>query len=268
MKVDRTRVGAMFVPRVVRPPVRSTLWIGAGRSRHVPRRILRRPLSSASDFDLSGLDVPDLEGSVEYYQRELGAQYDAQNRIETFDRTQERLSSQSSSFIYDRRDWGLFRIAGDGAREFLHNKTTNSFTDLSPDEGCDTVFCTAKGKIKDLATAYVRRDAVLVTLSPERQDAIVEELERFVFPGDNVSLVDMRQKTRIFSLYGSASRDLLDLLHIDATVLDGDYGAHQVVGFDERPVIVAKGNEMDRETGYASSSPTALLLRVLPLVSR
>ena len=83
-----------------------------------------------------------------------------------------------------------------------------------------------------------------------------------------MSLVDVRQKTRIFSLYGSASRDLLDLLHIDATVLNGDYGAHQVVGFDEKPVIVAKGNEMDRETGYASSSPTVLLLRVLPLVSR
>ena len=247
--VDRTCTVAMFASGVARLPVRSAPWLRAGATRHVPRKIPRRPLLSAADFDLSGLGAPELEGSVEYYQRELGAQYDAQNHIATFDGTQERLSSHSFSFIYDRRDWGLFRVVGDGAREFLHNKTTNSFTDLSPGEGRDTVFCTAKGRIKDLATAYVRRDAVLVILSPERQDAIVEELEKFVFPGDDVSLVDMRQRTRIFSLYGSASRDLLDRLHIDAAVLDGGYGTHQVVGFNEKPVIVAKGNEMDRETG-------------------
>lgn len=206
-------------------------------------------LSRAVSLGASSFEVPELEGSVEFYQRELHAQFDSKGRVVTFERKEDRVLSQTDTFIYDRHHWGRFRVEGNGALEFLHNKTTNAFLDRQPGQGCDTVFCTAKGKINDLATVYIQNAAAFVILSPDVQEELVPALEKFVFPGDRVEFVDMRSKTRLFSLYGPSSHQLLSLLSVDKSILEGDYGSHQVMGFNGSPVIVAKGNELDRENG-------------------
>lgn len=57
----------------------------------------------------------------------------------------------------DRSHWGRLRLAGEGARAFCHNQSTNDFNRLGPGQGCDTVFVTSTARTLDLATALVRR---------------------------------------------------------------------------------------------------------------
>lgn len=193
-------------------------------------------------------DLPEVDGSVEYYQKDLGVRFDAKGNVLSFEGSRDQLS-HSKAFLYDRHHWGRFRIEGVGALNFLQNKTTQEFIEKTAGQGCDACFCTSKGKVLDLATIYVQKEAAFVILSPEVQENMVPDLEKFIFPEDKVQFSDMRSRTRVFSLYGHSSQDLLQNLNIDEDILEGEYGSHRVFGFNNKPVIVAKGNEIDRING-------------------
>ncbi|NER93320.1 MAG: folate-binding protein, partial [Symploca sp. SIO1B1] len=84
--------------------------------------------------------------------------------------------------------WGLLKISGDDRLRYLHNQSTNDFQKLQTGQGCDTVFVTSTARTIDLATAYVTENAVLVLVSPNRQQQMLEWLDRFIFPMDRVEL--------------------------------------------------------------------------------
>ncbi|MEH2244670.1 CAF17-like 4Fe-4S cluster assembly/insertion protein YgfZ [Nostoc sp.] len=129
--------------------------------------------------------------------------------------------------ICDRTGWGRIKISGDDRLNFLHNQSTNNFQILKPGQGCDTVFVTSTARTIDLVTAYVREDAVILLVSPNRRQFLMEWLDKYIFFADKVELSDITQYTNTFSLIGPGSDAVLEKLGI-GELIGQPYGSHQV----------------------------------------
>ncbi|MEH2123039.1 CAF17-like 4Fe-4S cluster assembly/insertion protein YgfZ [Nostoc sp.] len=129
--------------------------------------------------------------------------------------------------ICDRTAWGRIKVAGDDRLNFLHNQSTNNFQILKPGQGCDTVFVTSTARTIDLVTAYVREDAVILLVSPNRRQYLMEWLDKYIFYADKVELSDITRYTNTFSLIGPGSDAVLQKLGI-GELIGQPYGNHQV----------------------------------------
>ncbi len=129
--------------------------------------------------------------------------------------------------ICDRTAWGRIKVAGDDRLNFLHNQSTNNFQILKPGQGCDTVFVTSTARTIDLATAYVREDAVILLVSPNRRQYLMDWLDKYIFYADKVELSDITQYTNTFSLIGPGSDAVIEKLGI-GELIGQPYGNHQV----------------------------------------
>jgi len=129
--------------------------------------------------------------------------------------------------VCDRSHWGRIKVAGDDRLNFLHNQSTNNFQILQPGQGCDTVFVTSTARTIDLATAYVREDAVILLVSPNRCQFLMEWLDKYIFFADKVELSDITKYTNTFSLIGPGSDAVLEKLGI-GELIGQPYGSHQV----------------------------------------
>jgi folate-binding protein YgfZ len=143
--------------------------------------------------------------------------------------------------VVDLSHWGLLKISGDDRLRYLHNQSTNEFEKLKPGQGCDTVFVTSTARTLDLATAYVTEDAVLILVSPNRRQQIMEWLDRYIFPMDRVELKDISKETVIFSLIGSGSDALLEQLS-DEIPLEEAYASHHEQRLEGINLRLAVGN--------------------------
>lgn len=143
--------------------------------------------------------------------------------------------------ICDRSHWGCLKIADDDRLRYLHNQSTYNFQQLQPGQGCDTVFVTSTARTLDLATAYVTEDAVMVIVSPNRRQLLMEWLDRYLFPMDRVELTDVSNHTAIFSLIGPESAALLNKLGIEIPI-DAAYASHQLVRVGDISLRVAVGS--------------------------
>jgi folate-binding protein YgfZ len=123
----------------------------------------------------------------------------------------------------------------------LHNQSTNDFQRLKPGQGCDTVFVTSTARTIDLATAYVMEDAVLLLVSPNRRQQLIEWLDRYLFPMDRVELKDVSSESATFSLIGPESDALLKKLGVEIPIGEA-YASHQQLTLDELAVRVAVGS--------------------------
>ncbi len=143
--------------------------------------------------------------------------------------------------LVDLSHWGRLKISGDERLRYLHNQSTNDFQRLKPGQGCETVFVTSTARTIDLATAYVTEDAVLVQVSPNRRQYLMEWLDRYIFPMDRVELKDVSSESASFSLIGPESDALLEKLS-DEMSLEQAYASHQELTVDGLKVRVAVGN--------------------------
>ncbi|NES85797.1 MAG: folate-binding protein YgfZ [Moorea sp. SIO2B7] len=150
-------------------------------------------------------------------------------------------AAQSGVALCDRSHWGLLKFSGDDRLRYLHNQSTNDFNRLQPGNCCDTVFVTSTGRTLDLATAYVTEEEILVLVSPNRRQQLMEWLDSFIFPMDWVELTDSSQENAIFSLIGSESDNILKQLGIEE-ILGKSAGNHQLVAIESSSVRVAVGS--------------------------
>jgi folate-binding protein YgfZ len=116
--------------------------------------------------------------------------------------------------LWDRSHWGVLQLRGEDRLRFLHNQTTNDIQRLQAGQGCDTVFVTSTGRTIDLATAYVTQEEVLILVSPNRRQQLMEWMDRFIFPMDRVELADLSAQQAIFTLIGAQSDRFLQSLGI------------------------------------------------------
>jgi hypothetical protein len=143
--------------------------------------------------------------------------------------------------ICDRSHWGRIQVSDSDRLRFLHNQSTNDFQQLKPGQGCDTVFVTSTARTIDLATAYVTEDAVLLIVSPNRRQYLMEWLDRYIFFADKVQLTDLTSETATFSLIGPESDALLEQLGAGA-IIGQPYATHQLVQLGNVEVRVAVGS--------------------------
>jgi hypothetical protein len=129
--------------------------------------------------------------------------------------------------ICDCTAWGRIKVSGDDRLNFLHNQSTNNFQILKPGQGCDTVFVTSTARTIDLATAYVTEDAVILLVSPNRRQFLMEWLDKYIFYADKVELSDITEDTNTFSLIGPGSDAVLEKLGI-SELIGQPYGCHKV----------------------------------------
>lgn len=145
--------------------------------------------------------------------------------------------------VVDLSHWGRLKISGGDRLRYLHNQSTNDFQQLKPGQGCDTVFVTSTARTIDLATAYVTDDAVLILVSPNRRQQLLEWLDRFIFPMDRVELKDVSSQSATFSLIGPESESLLQSLS-NKMPIEGSYASHQTLTLNGLSVQVAVGNNL------------------------
>ncbi|NER52304.1 MAG: folate-binding protein YgfZ [Symploca sp. SIO1A3] len=157
--------------------------------------------------------------------------------------------------LADLSHWGLLKISGEDRLRYLHNQSTNDFQKLQSGQGCDTVFVTSTARTIDLATAYLTEDAVLVLVSPNRQQQMMEWLDRFIFPMDKVELTDISSENAIFSLIGPESDTLLAKLGVESSSSTA-YASHQELMLGERKARVAIGSGLALP-GYTLIVPMA-----------
>jgi folate-binding protein YgfZ len=130
--------------------------------------------------------------------------------------------------LYDRSHWGRIKIADSDRLRFLHNQSTNDFLSLQPGQGCDTLFVSSTARTIDLVTAYVRDDAVILLVSPQRRQFLMEWLDKYIFFADKVQLSDITEFTVTFNLIGAVSDGVIAKLGAEA-LIGKPYGTHQVV---------------------------------------
>jgi tRNA-modifying protein YgfZ len=156
--------------------------------------------------------------------------------------------------IYDRSAWGRIKVAGDDRLRFLHNQSTNDFLILKPGQGCDTVFVTSTARTIDLVTAYVREDAVILLVSPNRCKFLMEWLDKYIFSADKVELSDITQYTNTLSLIGPGSDAVIEKLGIGELISQPD-ASHQVYTIDAaQGVRIAVGSGLGIP-GYTLNFP-------------
>jgi tRNA-modifying protein YgfZ len=154
--------------------------------------------------------------------------------------------------VCDRSHWGRIKVSGDDRLRFLHNQSTNDFQSLKPSQGCDTVFVTSTARTIDLATAYLRADAVILLVSPNRREFITQWLDKYIFFADKVKLADITNDTCTFSVIGAGGDAIIKQL--GATELIGQpYGSHQIVAED---LQIAVGSGL-ASPGYTLIFPVA-----------
>ncbi len=167
-----------------------------------------------------------------------GATFDSHTPISFGNDLEALEAAQNGVAICDRSHWGLIKVIGGDRIRFLHNQSTNNFERLKPGEGCDTVFVTSTARTIDLATAYITDDVVLLITSPNRYKYLLEWLDRYIFFADKVELIDISDKTAIFSLIGTQSNALVSKLGLDA-IIGQPVGNHQLI--NEMRIAVGSG---------------------------
>jgi folate-binding protein YgfZ len=149
-------------------------------------------------------------------------------------------AARQMAALYDRSHWGRLQISGNDRLRFLHNQSTNTFQTLKPGQGCETVFVTSTARTLDLATAYISETAVLVLVSPNRRQKLLDWLDRYIFPFDQVTLQDLSAETATLSLIGPQSKAALQQLGLE---IPPDLPHHhQLQVLDDRQVLIATGS--------------------------
>ncbi|MEM8612249.1 MAG: folate-binding protein [Cyanobacteria bacterium P01_H01_bin.105] len=120
----------------------------------------------------------------------------------------------STTTFIDRSHWGRIRVTGADRLRFLHNQTTNAFEQLSPGQGCETVFVTSTARTVDLASACVDDDSVMMMVSPGMAEQLISWMDRYIFFADKVTLNDQTNTTFAITLLGPESDQLLTKLEL------------------------------------------------------
>lgn len=155
--------------------------------------------------------------------------------------------------ICDRSHWGRIQVSDSDRLRFLHNQSTNDFQRLHPGQGCDTVFVTSTARTIDLATAYVTEDTVLLIVSPNRRQYLIDWLDRYIFFADKVELTDVTQETATFSLIGPKSNALVEQLGGGA-IIGQPSASHKLVQLKGVEVRIAVGSGLSMP-GYTLIVP-------------
>ncbi|MEC4815252.1 MAG: folate-binding protein [Scytonema sp. PMC 1069.18] len=164
-------------------------------------------------------------------------------------------AEQEGVAVCDRTHWGRIQVSDDDRLRFLHNQSTNNIQELKPGQGRDTVMVTSTARTIDLITAYILEDSVLLLVSPQRREYLMQWLDRYIFFADKVQLTDITNETAAFSLIGPGSDTIAQKLGADL-IIGQPYGNHILIPTPEGEMRVAVGSGLALP-GYTLILPSA-----------
>lgn len=192
--------------------------------------------------------------SLQQLQRQSGAIFGHFSTPESW--TQSVFDPQSLTtqvYLYDQSHWGVLRLTGEDRLRYLHNQSTNTFQLRQTGEVCDTVLVTSTARTLDLATVYVTDQALILVVSPQRCNYLLNWFDRFIFPMDKVEIKDCSQDYSIFTLLGATSDTVLKTLGIEPPTNSDSY---QNINLDSLTFQLSKRTGLDLE-GYTFLIPRA-----------
>lgn len=151
------------------------------------------------------------------------------------------LAAREGVALCDRSHWGRILVSDDDRLRYLHNQSTNDFQSLKVGTGCDTVFVSSTARTIDLVTAYIWEDAVLLLVSPNRREYLLQWLDKYIFFADKVKLKDITNDTATFSLMGPESQGIVKELGAEE-IINQAYGNHQLFKLEDIEFRVAVGS--------------------------
>jgi tRNA-modifying protein YgfZ len=152
-------------------------------------------------------------------------------------------AARSGVAIYDSSDWGKILVGDRDRIRFLHNQSTADFEKLRAGEGCDTVFVTSTARTIDLATGLILEDEVLLLVSPNRREYLVNWLDRYIFFADRVTLRDVTADLASFTVMGAASMEVLEQLGCP-NLTELSQLSHKLYHLDGIEVRISIGTEL------------------------
>ncbi|WP_416336938.1 YgfZ/GcvT domain-containing protein [Crocosphaera sp. UHCC 0190] len=196
------------------------------------------------------------------FQLNSGAVFD-QNRekIDSFGNDDQALKYlQDTVLICDRSHWGVLQLKGADRQRFLHNQTTNNINILKSGQSCNTVFVNSTGRTLDLATAYITEDSIVLLVSPNRRQFLIEWMDRYLFPMDKVEITDISSDNIVLTLIGDGSDLILQKWGIN-DIVNLSEGDHTLVTIENDTFRIAVGTGLGI-TGYTLIIPVESALTV------
>jgi len=151
--------------------------------------------------------------------------------------------ARKEAALYQYSNCGVIEITGEDRLQFLHNQTTNEIKSLKPGQGCFTVFVNATGRTLDLATVYVTEEMILLMVSSQRTQFLMEWLDRYLFPMDRVTIKNLSEDYTVFTLTGEKSPEVLRSLQIDISP-EQPFASNQIVEINQIPVRLGVGTDI------------------------
>ncbi len=154
------------------------------------------------------------------------------------DQAAEYNAALKHSILLDRSHEARLALYGQSALDVIQRISTNDLGDLEPGEGRPTIFVNAHARILDRICVYKRGDHVLILGEPGRGPALAAYLQRNIFFGDDVRIVNLGPETQAFDLHGPQAHMALHALDAGASAADLWQSAE--VAFEGASLFVAR----------------------------
>lgn len=213
---------------------------------------LRMKIRSYED-SMPMIDMPDIDEDLEGYQIEAGAVFGQEDHtvpLSYGNNSKALYSIEEDAVIVDASDWMRLRVAGPDAESFLHGQLSVDVKRMKTGSGREACVLTPQGRVIDLIMLLRMKTGFMIICSPGMGETVKQHLEKHIFMSDNVDIANVTTSTVMFRVLGPKSNDILFTLQLGEDVLGGEFGTHDVVGFDNKPLIVIKGTDL----GYSGYS--------------
>ncbi len=142
-------------------------------------------------------------------------------------------ATRRAAGLFDFSANGKIVVTGRDRIDFLHAMATSDVTGLADGAAQPALLVTAKGKVVADLLVIRRADDVLIETAPERREATLETLRKFIISED-VEIADRSSSWSILSLHGPVAGHVL---------------SHACVGFDPIPAREFLWTEVDEPEG-------------------
>jgi folate-binding protein YgfZ len=154
-------------------------------------------------------------------------------------------AARSAAVSFDRQDLGRIVVSGRDRASYLHGLLTNDIAILQPGMGCYAAYLTPQGRMIADLWVFELGDVILLELSRDVKDLVLQKLDQFVFTED-VQLGDVSDTFAGVAVVGpSSSSAVAQLIGTSAAQLDSLHmpGALRTV-FQGEPAIVLRTSDM------------------------
>jgi folate-binding protein YgfZ len=164
--------------------------------------------------------------------------------------------------IIDFSFYGRIRLVGKDSLDLLHRMSTNDLKNLQPLQSAFTVLTTEKGRIIDCATVLNQFDHLLMIISPQNQEMILQWLDRYIIR-DDVRTEDATGQTIHLGLFGPHCASAIEnMFNIDVHGLLDSNGLVNINLNDQR-VLISPSRFLDGFDLIADANAAETVLNVL-----